>query len=162
MSWHNAFDLVDMDDWRELHSALQGGWPVNERNDQNETPLHHAAQRGLGECLRVLIEAKADLNAADMHGETPLHKAVSRNRNDIVEALVVAGADIHAKTSGGKEAVDYAAEGSMSRIYLLQKAADITAAFEAAAAAKQKNEEGFTDGLTTPLQVKKPLQINPK
>lgn len=162
MTWHNAFELIDMDDWRELHSTLQGGWNVNERNDMGETLIHRAAQRGLDECLRVLIEHKADLNAADMHGATALHKAVIANKNDMVETLVKAGADIHAKTRGGKEAVDYAEEGSMARIYLTQKAADITAAFEAAAAAKRKSEDGFKDGLETPLQIKKPLQIHLK
>lgn len=162
MTWHNAFELIDMDDWRELNSTLQAGWNVNERNDMGETLIHRAAQRGLEDCLRVLIEHKADLDAADMHGATALMKAVIANRNDSVETLVKSGADIHAKTRGGKEAVDYAADGSMAKIYLLQKAADITASFEAAAAAKRKGEEGFATGLDTRLQVKKPLQIHPK
>lgn len=162
MTWHNAFDLVDMDDWRELHSALQGGWPVNERNDISETPLHRAAQRGLGECVRVLVEWKADLDAADMHGATALHKAVIAGRNDVIEQLVKAGADIHAKTRGGKEPADYAEDGSMARVYLQYQAAKIEATVQAALAEKQKNEKGFTDGLSSTLQVKKPLQINHK
>lgn len=162
MTWHTAFELIDMDDWKELTATLRDGWNVNERNDQNEALLHHAAKLGRDECVRVLVEAKADLNATDMHGATPLMKAVISKHNNIVEALVKAGADIHAKTRGGKEAADYAEEGSMARIYLLQKAADITAAFDAAAAAKRKSEDGFKDGLETPLQIKKPLQLHPK
>jgi ankyrin repeat protein len=162
MTWHNAFDLVDMDDWRELHSALQAGWPVNERNNISETPLHRAAELGYTECVRVLVEWKADLNAADMHGATALHKAVIAQRNDVVEQLVKAGADIHAKTRGGKEPADYGEDGAMATVYLHYQAAKIEATAQAELAEKQKNEKGFTDGLSSALPVRKPLQIQPK
>ena len=60
------------------------------------TELMRAAQRGdLGE-VRALIDAGADVHAADHVGMTPLLYAADRGHDRVIAVLIAAGADIHA------------------------------------------------------------------
>ena len=51
-------------------------WPIDCRNENEQTPLHIACGKG---CLNVIqelaMEYKADLNARDKDNDTPLHTA---------------------------------------------------------------------------------------
>ena len=46
------------------------------------------------ECLKAMIEMKADMNAKDKDKETALHKAVKLGYLDVIEALLDMSADI--------------------------------------------------------------------
>ncbi|HIE92488.1 MAG TPA: ankyrin repeat domain-containing protein [Acidobacteria bacterium] len=46
--------------------------------------------------LRVALDARVDINAANEHGETALHAAAYHNANDVIRFLVTAGARIDA------------------------------------------------------------------
>ena len=50
-----------------------------------------------------------DINAQDSNGSTPLLTSVTMNRADILEQLIALGADVNAKSSGGYNALAFAA-----------------------------------------------------
>jgi ankyrin repeat protein len=56
------------------------------------------AQRS-ADTLKILIDAGADVNAADPTGKTPLHEASRWGWNTAVQLLVDRGADLYAKTN---------------------------------------------------------------
>ena len=78
-------------------------------------PLHHAAGAGYLEIVNILLEARAEIDAKDIHGKTPLHSAALGWRNaeqvypEIVRILLEARAHINAKDMHGETALTYAA-----------------------------------------------------
>lgn len=62
------------------------------------TPLHTASMAGNVDCVRLLLEAGADVNAQNMDGSTPLHHAFyCENLNEqVVELLCKHGAAVNA------------------------------------------------------------------
>lgn len=59
------------------------------------TPMHKAASSGSTEAMRYLLDAGADINAADPWIGTPLHHAVFSGSADAVRFLLERGADPH-------------------------------------------------------------------
>ena len=60
------------------------------------------------ECVRVLLEAGAQVNLCDKQGVSPLHDACRRGALEIVQLLCGAGADPSAKNAAGDSAHDVA------------------------------------------------------
>eukprot|EP00656_Telonema_subtile_P012878 TRINITY_DN16523_c0_g1_i1.p1 TRINITY_DN16523_c0_g1~~TRINITY_DN16523_c0_g1_i1.p1 ORF type:complete len:234 (-),score=36.78 TRINITY_DN16523_c0_g1_i1:170-871(-) len=56
------------------------------------TALHWAAYIGHGKVVHTLLEASADVNAADKHGHQPLFYAEKVNKRGVMNQLVAAGA----------------------------------------------------------------------
>ena len=56
------------------------------------SPLHSAVENGSAEIVKMLIDARADVNKADKDGTTPLYWAESLYHKKIVELLKQAGA----------------------------------------------------------------------
>ncbi|MBT54757.1 MAG: hypothetical protein CMF72_15325 [Mameliella sp.] len=87
-------DAIDV-----LTTLLGAGARVDVRDQDMQTPLHHAAaNRGLAE-VEVLLTAGADVSAEDAAGETPLHQVARRPDADpaVVALLLQAGALVDAK-----------------------------------------------------------------
>lgn len=76
--------------------------------DRRWTSLHVAAQNGDQEIVQLLIEAGANVSAAESEGWTPLHLATYGGHFDVVESLLAAGASVNQETEGGSTAVDLA------------------------------------------------------
>jgi uncharacterized protein len=57
------------------------------------TPLEFAARDGCVDCIPVLVEAGADINAADQDGITPLLSAIINGHYDAAGVLLEKGAD---------------------------------------------------------------------
>jgi ankyrin repeat protein len=61
---------------------------LNARDTLGWTALHHAAQSGSWECIKLLIENKAEIDATTDTNETALFFAIKENYPDIVEFLI--------------------------------------------------------------------------
>ena len=89
--------------------------------------LFTAIKKGDVETVRLLVEAGADVNAAEgFGGNTPLHEAVEEGNAEIVQILVDAGADIEAEGFMGQTPLGLAAEEGATEIMqiLLGQGAD--------------------------------------
>jgi hypothetical protein len=73
------------------------------------SPLHQAILRRRLEIAQVLLEAGADVNAADADGRTPLHLAVERNEVALICALLAREADPHRRDRVGWTPLHHAA-----------------------------------------------------
>ena len=79
--------------------------------------LYTAIEKGDVEMVRLLVEAGADINAAEgFGGNTPLHEAVEQGDAEIVKILVAAGADVHAEGYFDRTPLTLAAEEGATEI----------------------------------------------
>jgi ankyrin repeat protein len=82
---------------------------VNIANNVGASPMHMAAIKGHVEILKLLIEAKGDVNQCDKkHGYSPLMAASIKGFVEAVELLLLNGANVHHKDSRGITALDLA------------------------------------------------------
>ena len=112
-----------------LKLALTGG--ANARavvGRDDGSALISAAQLGLADIVRALIEANADIDHVNGRGWTAMITAVvlgngGKQHIETVEALVAARADGDIKDQQGKRAIDYArARGYTDMVRILEKA----------------------------------------
>ena len=76
-----------------MEALLGAGAAIDARNGEGETPLLMAARAGNNEVVRLLVEHRADVNAADNLQHTALYYAGERGFTEIVELLLAAGAE---------------------------------------------------------------------
>ena len=109
-------DSRSNDGWTPLHLAafmghaaaaralLARGAPVDavSSNTMANTPLCAAlAGRGSADVVRLLLDARADVNFRAALGVTPLHLAASRGADPLVHLLLERGADATARMDDG-------------------------------------------------------------
>ena len=83
-----------------VRSALSEGADPNAAEGDGLTALHMAAERGNAEIVRILIDARANVEAKTRLGEyTPLHLAAEGAHASVVRVLLEAGADVMAITT---------------------------------------------------------------
>jgi hypothetical protein len=100
---------------------LEKGVPVNNTDDQSQTALHLVV--GTRSYLThndvtiagILLEAGADIEAADGHGKTVLIKAAARRRTRLVQFLLGKGANVHSRDHQHLNALHVATDMDMSR-----------------------------------------------
>lgn len=93
---------------RELLEVLLSAVPqpnVNVRNCQDDTPLMMAACYYDAKQCTMLIDAKADLNACNVHGNTALMLGVRHGKVDVVSVLLTA-ADARIQNKNERAALD--------------------------------------------------------
>lgn len=83
---------VEANDPSAAAAALAAGAAVDARDPAGWTPLMHAAARGREEIVRLLLERRADPNAAASDGATPLSSAVLGGNAAVARRLLDAGA----------------------------------------------------------------------
>jgi ankyrin repeat protein len=77
----------------------------NPRNEAGKTALMAAALHGQPECIALLLEAGADINARDRNGETALMGATLNGHFACVKLLLEAGADVNLQDEEGENAL---------------------------------------------------------
>lgn len=148
----DALSRVATDPWgpRPLHTAvqsardpatiavlLQAGAAVHGRNEEDHTPLHHAAEKGTPAIVRTLLEAGArvDMRASGFNVDwgwdwTPLHLAARSNPDpEVVRLLLAAGANADARGYYGQTPLHMAANNRIPAVtaLLLEAGADVNA-----------------------------------
>lgn len=68
--------------------------PRGAAQERQPSALHEAARLGRTNMVRALIDAGADVNAADAKLQTPLHEAAREGHLTCVRALLEAGASV--------------------------------------------------------------------
>ena len=82
-----------------------------------------AIHGGKSNCLRLLLEAGADIHKADFYGMTPLHLSAQRGRPDCLRVLLEAGAETDKADPDGRVALHHAAwRGRLDCLRLLLEA----------------------------------------
>jgi len=100
--WRMLPDAAFRGDAAAVRGFAGMGWPLDARGVDGGTALHCAAWVGAAECVRILLEAGADVHArGDQHDSTPLHWACHGSQNcphpvgshvECVRLLLAAGA----------------------------------------------------------------------
>ena len=88
---------------------------------KGKTPLMYCCERGLDGVAAMLIDFRADVNAADAKGFTALHYAARTNQVETIRLLLSAGALPSAKDKTGKPPALLAEKGAAA-VFVLQRA----------------------------------------
>jgi len=89
----------------EVRRLIAAGAEVNERDKAGLNALMWAARNGRTEIAKMLVDARANLNARDcaVNGWTPLMHAIHKNQNAVAHLLIERGADVNAKAGNCQE-----------------------------------------------------------
>ncbi len=92
-----------------LVAALAAGQNPNQRLENGKTPLMLAAEAGLRDAARPLLDRGANPNLRTGDGATAMMYAAWNGREDMIALLADAGADVNAGNDDGKTALMAAA-----------------------------------------------------
>ena len=92
---------IQIHDDKMVKIFLKNGFPPNHRC----LPLHVCAKVGDIGIMHALLEARADVNAANSDGDTPLHFAACRSDPQFAELLLEKGADASTRNLLGEPAL---------------------------------------------------------
>jgi ankyrin repeat protein len=84
---------------------------LNAPSEDGITALIAASSEGHAECVKLLIEAKADVNVQDKDGTNSVMAASARGQLEVVTALLAAGASVNEQNTDGHTALMFAYNG---------------------------------------------------
>jgi len=132
----------------EKNAAGKGGSAyIDDASDEGITPLISACSEGHAEIVKVLAEAKADINSKDSDGTTALMAAAARGHLNVVTELLKAGAKVNEQNSDGHTALMFAYNGKNQVETLWERYNQFVSESEA----EGKTEEDVDDGGTGPI-----------
>jgi ankyrin repeat protein len=132
----------------DKHAA--NGAPVDFLDVASEdgiTPLIAASSEGHAECVKMLIDAKADVNAKDKDGTNSLMAASARGHLEVVTALLAAGANVNDQNTDGHTALMFAYNGKNQVETLMERYNQ----FVREAASSGEGKEEVDDNGTGPI-----------
>ena len=94
-----------------VSGLLQLDHNVEERDEEGNTALHHAAAAGAERIVMLIVVLDGDVNARNKAGETPLFAATRNNRDAVIRRLIALGADPSIRSNSGQVAADTAVQG---------------------------------------------------
>ncbi|MCX5857216.1 MAG: ankyrin repeat domain-containing protein [Deltaproteobacteria bacterium] len=112
------------DQTETVKALIDKGADVNEKGQDNFTPLHWAAYYGKTEMVKILLSKGAQANAGSTSYGTPLIIAAQYGFTDTVKVLVEKGADVNMTDGAGRTALSYAEIGKYEAIVQLLKASE--------------------------------------
>lgn len=91
---------------------IERGCDPNIRDNEDNTPIHHAAGFGAGDTIELLAKnKKSDLNAQNNKGETPLHLAIRESQMWAFQMLIKNGARTDIVNNDQESLIHYAVNG---------------------------------------------------
>ncbi len=97
--------------WLEVvDKPVQKGSPPSMAFGVGDTALHAVARWGQDNMVRMLVEAKTDIEAKNVHGQTPLHLAIAFKHKKTIEYLISVGADPSEIMNDGTNAIQLASK----------------------------------------------------
>jgi len=130
---HGA-SLVELAERGQVEQAIallsEGAAPANESAPDGTRALHWAVYHGETELVRRLLDAGADVTAANDYGSTPMSEAAVRGDVEILKMLLDAGADVDSPNADGQTALMVLArtDNIAAARLLLERGADVNAA----------------------------------
>ncbi|BBO89306.1 ankyrin repeat domain-containing protein [Desulfosarcina ovata] len=97
----NVFKAVLSDDLQSLKKLIDDHVNISQMNENGETPLHIAAERGNLNIAIALITAGANVNSTDNTNRTPLFIAVNNEYIDLIKLLIVKNANVNKSLNNG-------------------------------------------------------------
>jgi len=133
----DVFKAIAEKNLNQIKKYIEEGGNINAKDEDDNTPLHHACENNLLEVVKKLVDKGADVNFQNEYGDTPLHYASSYSDLEIIECLVDNGANVNAKDKDHFTPLHYACinNNPLETVkYLVSKGADVN----------PKNKFGFT------------------
>ncbi|CAE7660579.1 unnamed protein product [Symbiodinium necroappetens] len=94
----------------EIDRLLNAPQDPDWRDEAGDTALIRACSEGHVDTVRLLLEARANINAQNKEGTSPLMGASSMGSRMLVTWLLAGGADVNQRNAEGKCASDLASE----------------------------------------------------
>ncbi|CAF1138074.1 unnamed protein product [Adineta steineri] len=100
-----------------LHKYLLAGFPPDQPDPSTKaTALHVAVESANIRAVQMLIQAGAQINAADISSSTPLHIAAYMGYEEIVQMLLSHGADMYKQDNTGRNSFHLAVSSGNIRL----------------------------------------------
>lgn len=92
MTIENMIRAIESRDLQEVTRILNEGFDINSVNQDGQTALHLAAEKGFLEIVQSLIDMGANIDCKDFYKYTPLHFAANEHK-EITRLLIERGAN---------------------------------------------------------------------
>ncbi|KAH6664577.1 ankyrin repeat-containing domain protein [Halenospora varia] len=153
------YDAVSKDKEDVARHLLSIGTPVTTNNGYYDGILERAVSSGNFAIVKLLVEAKADLESTHCGrwNPTALQVSVGRKRLDMAEYLIAAGANVNAGNGGRTKSALHTAcqSGELSLVkVLLDAGADVDAVTYEGQTVLQAAEKGGNEDVLTLLKAK--------